>query len=177
MIVSKRFIMVIKLTSDDLGKALACEIKTDSKIEFGISTDTRTIKNGDIYLPLKGENFDGESFISQAMEKGAAGAFYTKGEYNNLTNGGIFIKVNDTLETYLKLANYVRHKYNPTVVAVTGSSGKTTTKEMIYSAYLVGFPVDLIHAMSTALFLWLLAEPMAEKLERIKTKYGLLEED
>ena len=51
------------------------------------------------------------------------------------------------------------------------------TKEMIYSAYLVGFPVDLIHAMSTALFLWLLAEPMAEKLERIKTKYGLLEED
>ena len=50
------------------------------------------------------------------------------------------------------------------------------TKEMIYSAYMVGFPVDLIHAMSTALFLWLLTEPMSEKLARIKTKYGLLEE-
>ena len=51
------------------------------------------------------------------------------------------------------------------------------TKEMIYSAFLMGFPVDLIHAMSTALFLWILAEPMAEKLERIKIKYGLLEEN
>ena len=51
------------------------------------------------------------------------------------------------------------------------------TKEMIYSAYIVGFPVDLIHAMSTALFLWIFIEPMSEKLERIKTKYGLLEDE
>ena len=50
------------------------------------------------------------------------------------------------------------------------------TKAMIYSAFLTGFPVDLIHAMSTALFLWLLSEPMIEKIERIKVKYGLLED-
>jgi hypothetical protein len=49
------------------------------------------------------------------------------------------------------------------------------TKEMIYSAFLVGFPVDLIHAFSTAFFLWFLGEPMIEKLERIKLKYGLLD--
>ncbi|MCR4719165.1 MAG: ATP-binding cassette domain-containing protein [Firmicutes bacterium] len=49
------------------------------------------------------------------------------------------------------------------------------TKEMIYSSFLVGFPVDLIHAMSTAFFLWVLGEPMIDKLERVKTKYGLME--
>ena len=49
------------------------------------------------------------------------------------------------------------------------------TKEMIYSAFLVGFPVDLVHAVSTVFFLWFLSEPVIDKLERIKIKYGLLE--
>ncbi len=49
------------------------------------------------------------------------------------------------------------------------------TREMIYSAFLVGLPVDFIHAMSTAFFLWFLGEPMIEKLERVKQKYGILE--
>ena len=49
------------------------------------------------------------------------------------------------------------------------------TKEMIYSAYLMGFPIDLIHAVSTSFFLWFLSEPFIEKLDRIKIKYGILE--
>ena len=101
-------------------------------IDISLSTDTRTIKKGDFYLPLKGANFDGEKFISQALEKGAAGAFYT--DKNNLPDKkGIFLQVSDTLETYLRLANYRRNKLNPIVVAVTGSSGKTTTKELVAS--------------------------------------------
>lgn len=87
-----------------------------------ISTDSRTIQTGDFYLPLKGENFDGEKFIPQAFEKGAAGAFCTD-------NSGT-LKVENTLTAYLQLANYRRNKINPTVVAITGSSGKTTTKEI-----------------------------------------------
>lgn len=79
-------------------------------------------------MPLKGENFDGENFCNKAIEAGAAGCFYTKDK--PCTNA---IKVENTLETYLKIANYVRKKYNPIVIGVTGSSGKTTTKEMIYS--------------------------------------------
>lgn len=90
-----------------------------------ISTDTRTIKEGDFYLPLKGANFDGEKFISSAFAKGAAGAFCT-GNYGNL-------KVKDTLIAYLELANCRRRKINPMVVAITGSSGKTTTKELTAS--------------------------------------------
>ncbi len=113
------------------------KIKTDIPVEIldkdvSISTDTRTIQKGDFYLPLKGTSFDGEKFIEQALEKGAIGAFYI--DDNNLPNKkAVFIKVPDTLTTYLQLANYRRNKLNPTVVAVTGSSGKTTTKELVAS--------------------------------------------
>ena len=104
----------------------------DLNLDVNISTDTRTIKNGDFYLPLKGTSFDGEKFIEQAIEKGAAGSFYTK-TLPGLSNNSIFIQVSDTLTAYLQLANYRRNKLNPTVVAITGSSGKTTTKELVAS--------------------------------------------
>ena len=95
-----------------------------------ISTDTRTIKAGDFYLPLKGASFDGEKFIEQALEKGAIGTFCTAAKPQGKS---IFLEVPDTLTAYLQLANYRRNKVNPTVVAITGSSGKTTTKELVAS--------------------------------------------
>ncbi len=101
----------------------------DFDFEVRISTDTRTIQKGDFYLPLKGASFDGELFINQALEKGAIGAFCTeKPEYD-----GFFLQVGDTLTAYLELANYLRKKHNYNVVAITGSSGKTTTKEIVAS--------------------------------------------
>ena len=99
------------------------------ELDINISTDTRTIKKGDFYLPLKGASFDGEKFIDQAIEKGAVGAFCTQ-EHNTKA---LLLKVPDTLTAYLQLANYRRNKLNPTVVAITGSSGKTTTKELVAS--------------------------------------------
>ena len=111
----------------------------DEDLEVRISTDTRTIQSGDIYLPLKGASFDGEKFIDQALEKGAVGAFCTSIK-NHPTpafpiQGGskVFLQVPDTLIAYLQLANYRRNKLNPKVVAITGSSGKTTTKEIVAS--------------------------------------------
>lgn len=95
-----------------------------------ISTDTRTIQKGDIYLPLKGANFDGEKFISQAVEKGAIG-FLTTGDEK--IDGTISFKVPDTKIAYLELASQRRLKINPKVILITGSSGKTTTKELVYS--------------------------------------------
>lgn len=98
---------------------------------FNISTDTRTIKDGDIYLPLKGASFDGEKFIDNAMESGAAG-YFTR--YNKvLDSAQIVFQVPDTLNAYLNIAKYYRLKINPITVAITGSSGKTTTKEIVYS--------------------------------------------
>ena len=102
----------------------------DMSVDVNISTDTRTIKKGDFYLPLKGASFDGEKFISQAIEKGAVGSFCTANP--NIENG-LILQVNDTLEAYLKLANFKRRQRNYTVVGITGSSGKTTTKELVAS--------------------------------------------
>jgi len=120
--------MVIKLSLDELKMAVGFDTNLKSDDLFEISTDTRTIKKGDIYLPLKGENFDGEKFCNNALEKGAYACFYTTQKPD-----GNSIKVDDTLKTYLKIANFARQKYNPIVIGVTGSSGKTTTKEMVYS--------------------------------------------
>ena len=118
----------MKFTVEELKKATNAEIKGHINGEFDISTDTRTIKKGDLYLPLKGANFDGESFCAKAIEAGAAGCFCTKDCCSEFS-----LKVPDTLKAYLQIANFAREKYNPIVVGITGSSGKTTTKEMVYS--------------------------------------------
>jgi len=104
-------------------------VETNENIE--ISTDTRTIKKGDFYLPLKGSSFDGENFLDKAIENGAVGCFITGNNYPQQAK--VVLKVKDTLETYLKLANFYRKKTGAKVVAITGSSGKTTTKEMVFS--------------------------------------------
>ena len=111
--------------------------KFDEDLDVRISTDTRTIQKGDFYLPLKGASFDGEKFISQALEKGAVGAFCTENHPTSIlpVQGGskILLQVLDTLIAYLQLANYRRNKLDLQVVAITGSSGKTTTKEIVAS--------------------------------------------
>lgn len=109
----------------------------DRDLDVRISTDTRTIKEGDFYLPLKGASFDGEKFIDEAIRKGAAGAFCTLNNslalWERVGVRGqlpLILQVNNTLEAYLQLANYRRKKLDFKVIAVTGSSGKTTTKEL-----------------------------------------------
>lgn len=103
----------------------------DEDRDVRISTDTRTIEKGDFYLPLKGVSFDGEKFINQAIEKGAIGTFCTTPQA--IENQVTLLQVEDTLKAYLELANFRREKLNFTVVAITGSSGKTTTKELVAS--------------------------------------------
>lgn len=121
-------------TKEELIKAtgavvLRDELKSDGNFE--VSTDTRTIKSSDIYLPLKGASFDGEDFIDNAIIAGAKAYFTTKDYINE--NADFILKVENTTNAYLDIAKYQRIKKNPKVVAITGSSGKTTTKEIIYS--------------------------------------------
>ncbi|MBE7710285.1 MAG: UDP-N-acetylmuramoyl-tripeptide--D-alanyl-D-alanine ligase [Cyanobacteria bacterium SIG32] len=121
------------MREDEIVKATGAEVLKKGKNldDYSFSTDTRTIKSGDIYLPLKGENFDGENFIQEALNKGAVGYFTTQGKVYD--EAGVIFKVENTLDAYLKLANFYKNKINPKVVGITGSSGKTTTKEMVYS--------------------------------------------
>lgn len=127
----------MEFTLDEIIKATGAKILKNEGVEdskFTFSTDTRTIKKGEIYLPLKGENFNGENFINVALEAGAAGFFISKEEtaHRSPFTAHLILQVEDTLTAYLQLARFYKRKINPTTIAITGSSGKTTTKEMAF---------------------------------------------
>ncbi len=126
----------MKLNKCEILKAANAELikGLDSEISFDFSTDTRTIKQGEIYIPLKGETFDGENFIENALNKGANG-YFTTDKNKIFQNADFIFYVPDTKEAYLQLANFYKNKIKPYTIAVTGSSGKTTVKEMLYSVF------------------------------------------
>ena len=101
---------------------------TDNIKFLDVSTDTRTIESGFLFVALKGDTFDGHDFINAAIEKGATGAIVEKGRS---VEGIACIEVDNTLVAYQNLARYHRRRFDIPVVAITGSSGKTTTKEMV----------------------------------------------
>jgi len=96
----------------------------------GIVTDSRNIKKGSMFFALKGENFNGNMFAQKAIENGALCAIIDEIEYCKNDN---FIVVNNVLETLQKLANFHRKKIGIKLIAITGTNGKTTTKELINS--------------------------------------------
>lgn len=95
-----------------------------------IQTDTRKLKNDDLFFALKGDNFNGNQFALQALEKGAAYAIVDE----EITNGNDrIILVEDVLSTLQQLAKYHRQQFNIPFLAITGSNGKTTTKELVHA--------------------------------------------
>jgi len=100
------------------------------------SKDTRTIKYDDMYAAIKGDNFNGNQFAEKAMRKGAVGAIVDEDIAQNVLDkyeDRVIIKVENTIKALQDLAKYKRDKYNIPVIAVTGSVGKTSTKDMIAS--------------------------------------------
>jgi UDP-N-acetylmuramoyl-tripeptide--D-alanyl-D-alanine ligase len=104
-----------------------------SNIPFAhVSTDTRTLKSGDIFLALRGENFDGHQFIERAITQGAKLAivdrqFQPPAELISIP----ILQVDNTLTAYQAIAHWWRKQLNIPIIAITGSVGKTTTKELI----------------------------------------------
>lgn len=95
----------------------------------GVSTDTRLLRPGDVFFALKGENYDGYEFIADAVKKGASYVVTDRSTpYPHRT-----IRVQDVLLALGDLARHYRQRFQAKVVAVTGSNGKTTTKEMLYA--------------------------------------------
>ena len=99
------------------------------------SKDTRTIKDGDCYIGIKGENFDGNIFWEKALENGASTVIVQNVEIENeklkkWTDKNI-IKVENTLEALYNIARYKRNLYDIPVIAITGSVGKTSTKDIV----------------------------------------------
>lgn len=101
-----------------------------------ISKDTRTIEEGDIYIGIRGESFDGNMFYSDAFDKGAIACILDNIDINSIEDkyrDRTIVKVNDTIECIQDLARYKRSLLDIPVIGVTGSVGKTSTKDMISS--------------------------------------------
>src|SRR3954464_8701490 len=96
-----------------------------------VSTDSRTLQAGDLFVPLRGENFDGHKFIQQAVERGAVGAIVEANWNGNAPAGFALIRVADTLVGYQTLAANYRASLPLKVIAITGSNGKTSTKDFV----------------------------------------------
>lgn len=126
----------MEFSVEDITKISDAKLINFSQISpsFSICTDSRTISEKDVYLPLIGEKFDGHAFINSCVEKGVKAYFLDKNHnVDDYKKTDFVFQVENTLETYLKLASFWRSKLNPFTIAITGSSGKTTVKEMLSS--------------------------------------------
>lgn len=140
----------------------------------GISTDSRTIKPGALFIAISGGRYDGHDFIAAALKKGASGVIIASKKINyakkrfgfgfKSVNNFMLVAVNDTVTALGDLARFHREKFDIPAAAVTGSNGKTTTKEMIYTILktrwrplknsgtennLIGVPLNLLRLQDT----------------------------
>ncbi len=113
-------------TSHDLLEATGGAMVT-TFAATGVSIDTRSLQSGDLFVALQGESGDGNEFVADALAKGAAGAMV----HRDVPNVARLLHVDDTLAGLHRLGGYARHRFTGRLVAVTGSVGKTTTKEML----------------------------------------------
>ena len=124
------------------GKLLQGEGNTSFQ---GISTDSRTVTEGELFIALKGSRFDGHHYVLEALEKKAGGVVIEEEKVGDIRWNGYrakaVIAVKDTLFALGNIALDWRRKYRTPLVALTGSNGKTTTKEMIAACLETTFPI------------------------------------
>jgi UDP-N-acetylmuramoyl-tripeptide--D-alanyl-D-alanine ligase len=134
-------------TVEELREVISAKVLASDGVSWakqrirGISLDTRSLQPGDLFLALQGDRFDGHDFVATALSRGAVGAIVLD-SYDvsgiSLKRGSkrtqpLILGVRDPLHVYQQLAAYHRSRFHIPVVAVTGSNGKTTTKEMVAS--------------------------------------------
>jgi UDP-N-acetylmuramoyl-tripeptide--D-alanyl-D-alanine ligase len=120
----------IKMLKDILGRFERMEIK-------GVSIDSRTIKKGELFVAIKGARFDGHDFVPEVIKNGAWGALVDRSEldtkYSSLGSLRNILPVEDTILALQEMSQMHRKKFAIPVIGITGSNGKTTTKEMLAS--------------------------------------------
>jgi len=113
-------------------------------IATGYSIDSRTVAPGDLFFAVKGERLDGHDFVAAALERGAVAAVVSRAKVSSLTDAALGVPLliaEDSLIALQALASHVRRQWGKRVIAITGSAGKTTTKEAIAAALAAKFNV------------------------------------
>ncbi|UEX90714.1 UDP-N-acetylmuramoyl-tripeptide--D-alanyl-D-alanine ligase [Staphylococcus ratti] len=134
---------MIEITLRQLKDWVDCEVDPtflDHSIK-GVSIDSRHIEKGQLFIPFIGENVDGHRFCEQAIQDGAGATFFQTDSDSDVPKNGPVIFVKDTLHALQQLAQAYIRDVNPTVIAVTGSNGKTTTKDMIENTLAANYRV------------------------------------
>lgn len=131
-----------ELTYSFICQALGLPENGLDKVIGKITTDSRAVVAGDVFIALKGERFDAHDFVPEVLAKGA----YAVVSREDCTNLSGCLKVEDTLLALQTLATVWRQYLNPTVFGITGSSGKTTVKEMLASVLRTSFGDDAVLA-------------------------------
>ena len=124
----------MKLTASDLAQVTHSVFRNRAGLEgkpiTGVSTDSRKVRPGDLFVAIKGEQFDGGAFLRDAFGRGAVAAIVTEASAAPGTEDWPLLLVGDTLRALGELALLYRRKFTIPVLAIAGSNGKTTTKEM-----------------------------------------------
>src|SRR5216684_4248526 len=116
----------MKLTLREAAEALGLEVESDAVVT-GWSVDSRTLQPGDLFFALRGPNYDGHDYLAEVFRKGAVAAVVDR----DLEATGVLFRAGDSLKALQALGSRAREKWSGDVVAVTGSAGKTTTKDVI----------------------------------------------
>lgn len=119
------------MSLSEAAQALGCELIGDDIRFTAVASDSRTINAGDLFVALQGEHFDGTTFVADACKNGAAAALVSGESYRNIEPPCPLLLVEDTRLALGRLAAYWRSRFSIPMVAVTGSNGKTTVKEML----------------------------------------------
>ena len=121
---------MIACTAKEICAAVGGTLLQSGAAVTAVSTDSRKVGAGELFIPLVGEKFDGHAYLQSALASGAAGCLTAK-KPERMLPGKFYILVEDTLLALKALASWYRGKFDLPVVQITGSAGKTTTKEMI----------------------------------------------
>ncbi len=143
---------MLKISTEEILRSTGGKLVQGENIIINkISLDSRTIKKGDFFIALTGENYNGHDYIVDACRKGAVGvmvditelnavkSLFKKKKCSGFPGSFLIIKVENTLRSLGLIAAFYRRRYNVKTIAITGSNGKTTTKEMVYNFLLTKY--------------------------------------
>ena len=122
-----------EMTLGEIAEVCGGEVGEDwaSAVATGVSTDTREVQPGELFVALTGARHNGHDFVGEAFERGAVGAVVARGKRGVVVGRQPLVTVDDTLVALGKIASRHRSKFNVAITAVSGSTGKTTTKNML----------------------------------------------